>query len=124
MRQEILEELIVLRDRIRPQLVFLPSSEDIHQDHLTIFNEGLRAFKFSSILGYELIWNNRSFSTDCFIKVSAGQLDRKVEALYQYETQRGRSYMDPNFIRALAKVRGTQIGTEYAEAFEVVRLVI
>ncbi len=123
-RQEILEELIVLRDKIKPQLVFLPSSEDIHQDHLTIFNEGLRAFKFSSILGYELIWNNRSFSTDCFIKVSASQLDRKVEALYQYETQRGRSYMDPDFIRALAKVRGTQIGSDYAEAFEVVRLVI
>lgn len=123
-RQEVLEELILLRDKINPQLVFMPSSEDIHQDHQTIFNEGLRAFKFSSILGYELIWNNRSFSTDCFVRVNASHVGRKVKALHMYETQHGKSYMDPDFIRSLAKVRGTQIGSEYAEAFEVIRLVV
>ena len=123
-RQEILEELITLRDRLKPDLVFLPCSRDIHQDHQTIYNEGLRAFKFSSILGYELIWNNLSFSTDCFIVLDQEHVDRKVDALSMYETQHGRSYMDPDFIRSLAKVRGTQIGTDWAETFEVVRWII
>ena len=122
-RQEILESLIKLRPEIRPDIVLLPSSRDIHQDHSTIYNEGLRAFKQSTILGYELIWNNLSFSTDCFISLQAAHVDTKIRALKYYETQEGRDYMDPDFIRSLARIRGVQIGVEYAEAFEVVRVI-
>ncbi|MCG8326109.1 MAG: PIG-L family deacetylase [Chitinophagales bacterium] len=123
-RQEILEELIRLRPLIQPDIVFLPSSNDIHQDHSTIYSEGLRAFKHSTILGYELIWNNLAFSTDCFIKLDAHHIEQKILALQEYKTQEGRHYMDPEFIYSLAKVRGTQISTQYAEAFEVIRLII
>lgn len=123
-RQEILEQLIALRNVIKPELVFMPSLKDIHQDHSTIANEGLRAFKYSSILGYELIWNNLSFDTDCFINLTDEQLNTKIRALKAYQTQEGRPYMDPDFIRSLAKVRGTQIGYTYAESFEVIRWVI
>lgn len=123
-RQEILEELIRLRPQIRPDVVFLPSSKDIHQDHLTIMNEGIRAFKQCSIFGYELIWNNLSFSTDCFIDITKEQLQKKIDALQAYKTQEGRPYMNPDFIRSLAVVRGTQIGMKYAEAFEVIRLIL
>lgn len=123
-RQEILEELIRLRSIIKPELVFLPSSEDIHQDHVTIYREGLRAFKHSSLFGYELIWNNLSFSTDCFIALEPEQVEAKIRALQAYKTQEGRHYMEPDFIRSMAKVRGTQINVSYAEAFEVVRLIL
>lgn len=123
-RQEILELLITLRDEIRPDLVFVPSSKDIHQDHLTVYNEGIRAFKFASILGYELIWNNLSFSTDCFIEVNEEAIETKVRALSAYKTQEGKNYMAPDFIRSLARVRGTQIGVQYAEAFEVIRWIM
>ncbi len=123
-RQEILEELIRLRPLIRPDLVFLPSSKDIHQDHLTIHNEGIRAFKQCSILGYELIWNNLSFSTGCFIEIGEAHLNLKIKALGAYKTQEGRDYMNPDFICSLAVVRGTQVGFRYAEAFEAIRILL
>lgn len=123
-RQEILEELIRLRAIIQPEVVFLPSSKDIHQDHVTIYEEGVRAFKHSSLFGYELIWNNLAFSADCFIPLSSDQVAQKIAALEAYKTQFGRHYMEPDFIRSLAKVRGTQISTEYAESFEVIRLIL
>lgn len=123
-RQEILEELIRLRPIIQPDIVFLPSSNDIHQDHSTIYKEGIRAFKHSTILGYELIWNNLAFSTDCFIKLEQHHIDKKIKALQKYKTQEGRHYMAPDFVQSLARVRGTQINTKYAEAFEVVRLIL
>lgn len=123
-RQEILEELIKIRERINPDLVFLPSSRDIHQDHQVIAVEGLRAFKNSSLLGYELIWNNRTFDTDCFIIVQPQHIALKIKALQAYVTQKGKSFMEPAFIEAMARVRGTQIGVEYAEAFEVMRWII
>ena len=62
-RQKILDELIFLRNEIEPDLVFMPSPHDIHQDHSTIVIEGIRAFKQVSILGYELPWNNLTFNT-------------------------------------------------------------
>ena len=123
-RQEVLEELIKLRDAITPDLVILPGSRDIHQDHQTVYQEGIRAFKFCSILGYELIWNNLGFETGCFIEIQEEDLQQKTRALDAYETQRGKNYMNSEFIRSLAVVRGTQIGVRYAEAFEVVRWII
>lgn len=123
-RQEILETLIKLRAEVKPEVVFLPSSKDIHQDHVTVTNEGIRAFKFCTILGYELIWNNLSFNTDCFITLKEKHVKKKIKALKAYKTQAGKAYMDPDFIRSLAKVRGTQIGVDFAETFEVIRLMI
>ena len=123
-RQEILEEIIKLRNRINPNLVFIPSPNDIHQDHQVIAAEGLRAFKKISVLGYELPWNNIVFETRSFVKLDKRHLDKKIQALTCYKTQKHRTYLDENFIRSLAKIRGTQFENEYAEAFEVLRFVV
>ncbi len=123
-RQEILEQLIALKNELNPDIVFLPSSRDFHQDHQTITQEGIRAFKFCTILGYELIWNNLSFSTDCFINIGEEELMKKIEALSAYQTQASKAYMSPDFIKSLATIRGTQIGVKYAETFEVIRWIL
>lgn len=122
-RQEILEELIRLRKQINPDLVLLPSLNDIHQDHSTVAQEGLRAFKQKTILGYELIWNNLTFSTSCFVTLDHAHIQKKCDALKEYASQRHRDYTSEQFITSLAKTRGVQIGSEYAEAFEVIRLI-
>lgn len=123
-RQEILESLIEIRRKRDYDLVLMPSLKDIHQDHTTIAQEGLRAFKNTSVLGYELIWNNLSFDTTCFVKLDSNHISRKHEALSCYKSQEGRPYMSKEFIFSLAKTRGVQIGADYAESFEVIRWVI
>ncbi len=123
-RQEILEDLIKHRKELMPDLVLIPSLNDIHQDHSTIANEGLRAFKNTTILGYELIWNNLTFNTGSFVKLEKKHIEAKINALKEYKSQSGRDYMDEDFIFSLARIRGVQIGAEYAESFEVIRLVI
>ncbi|MDP4289993.1 MAG: PIG-L family deacetylase [Bacteroidota bacterium] len=121
-RQEILEELISLKQKNNFDLVFIPSLHDIHQDHTTIAQEGLRAFKNTTLLGYELIWNNLTFNTQCFIKLEKRHIEAKIRALKEYESQGRRDYLSDEFIFSLAKVRGVQVGCDYAEAFEVLRL--
>jgi len=123
-RQEILENMIKLKSAINPELVFLPSSNDIHQDHSTISEEGTRAFKMTSILGYEIPWNNLTFQTTSFIFVEDRDIDRKVEALMCYKSQTFRHYASEEFLRGLARARGTQIGARYAEAFQVIRWIL
>ncbi|MBL7936888.1 MAG: PIG-L family deacetylase [Bacteroidia bacterium] len=120
-RQEILDKLIKLRETIHPDIVFIPSLNDLHQDHATISNEALRAFKFCSILCYELPWNNISFSTSSFMIIEEKHLDKKIQALNEYKSQAHRPYAKEDFIKALAKVRGVQISRDYAEAFEILR---
>ncbi len=123
-RQEILESLIKHRNQIFPDLVLMPSLNDIHQDHSTIAQEGLRAFKNTTILGYELIWNNLTFDTTSFVILERKHIQAKCNALKEYKSQGVRDYMSEEFIFALAKTRGVQIGTKFAESFEVIRWLI
>ncbi len=123
-RQQVLDELLKLKAAIDPDLVFLPAASDIHQDHQVIHQEGLRAFKNCSVAGYELPWNNSSFRTDCFIRLTEKQLLQKTEALKAYGSQSHRNYMNEDFTRSLTKVRGVQCNSTYAEAFEIYKLMV
>ncbi len=124
-RQDILEDLIKIRNKINPDLVFLPSSNDVHQDHQVIQNEGVRAFKTqSSIFGYEHPWNNLTFTTDVFIPLTKNQVERKINALNSYRSQSDKPYFQEQYLMSLLIVRGTQIVQPFAEAFEIIRLFI
>ncbi|MFO8146626.1 MAG: PIG-L deacetylase family protein [Gillisia sp.] len=123
-RQDILEEMVKLKKQINPDLVFMPSSFDVHQDHKTIFEEGRRAFKNTSILGYEFMWNNFSFHSTCSVVIQKKHVEQKLEALRQYESQQQRFYAGENLVYGLANFRGLQISQEYVEAFEVIRWII
>lgn len=123
-RQAILDDLIQLREEIQPDTVFIPSLTDIHQDHKTMAEEALRAFKFVNIFSYELPWNNLNFNTCAFEVVEEQDAQRKVEALAQYKSQAHRPYANEEFLRSQMRMRGVQVAQRYAEVFEVVRLVM
>jgi LmbE family N-acetylglucosaminyl deacetylase len=123
-RQDILDDLIRMRTEIKPDMIFLPSLNDIHQDHKTIAEEGIRAFKFNTIFAYEMPWNNMTFTTSSFVLLEESHVQKKVEALQEYKSQAHRPYANEEFIRSMATIRGVQIGQRYAEAFDIVRLII
>ena len=123
-RQEVLEELVNLRNKIHPDLVLLPSGNDLHQDHQVVHAEGLRAFKDLSVLGFELPWNHISFSAQAFFRLEVRHIEKKWEALTYYQSQIDieRSYFSKEFMLGLARLRGTQVKHPLAEAFEVLRV--
>ena len=123
MRQEILEELVRMKREIAPATVFLPSAQDLHQDHQTVHIEGLRAFKTVTVLGYELPWNNLSFDYRHFCVLTRAHVETKIAALRCYQSQQHRPYTQEDFIWSWARTRGGQIMVEYAEAFDVLRWV-
>ena len=124
-RQEILDSMIEFKKKIKPELILVPSSHDTHQDHHVIYQEAIRAFKKeASIWGYEQPWNNLSFTTDIFVKLNKGHLDLKLKALKKYKSQLGKSYFDKKYLHGLEQTRGMQIYCSYAEAFELVRMIL
>lgn len=120
-RQDILESLVRISKEWKPTLAFTTSLNSIHQDHRVLAEETLRAFRFSTILAYEFPWDNMNFHGTCLSKLSIEQLETKIKAIQCYESQQHRGYSDPDFISSLARVRGRQANTTYAECFEVVR---
>jgi len=122
-RQDILEDMIKIKNTIDPDLVLLPCSYDIHQDHKVIFEEGTRAFKKTSILGYEIPWNNLEINNRCFIEVFSEDLKNKVDSILEYKSQSFRNYINEDYIRSLLVIRGKQIDFDLAESFEVIRLI-
>ena len=123
-RQDILDDMVRLEKDICPEMVLLPSPNDTHQDHEVIAHEAFRAFKKVTMLGYEIPWNNLTFNTSAFLFLQERHLSMKVEALKCYGSQQGKRYFNEDFVRSLARMRGTQIGADYAEAFEVIRWVM
>lgn len=123
-RQELLEELVRLRRQADPDAVLVPSAHDVHQDHQVVAAEGLRAFKERTVWGYELPWNQVSFSAQAFAVLERRHVEAKWHALTAHQSQirLGRPYFQQDFVEGLARVRGTQVKAAYAEAFEVVRL--
>jgi len=122
-RQEILDDLVRLNGDLAPQLVLMPSPDDLHQDHSVVATEGLRAFKGTTILAYEMPWNNIQFRTAAFVVLDERHVERKVCAVAHYESQRDRAYTHEEFIRGLARTRGASVGVQYAETFDVIRTV-
>ena len=123
-RQDILELLVALWDEWRPDVVFQPSHHDVHQDHQTVAQEGLRAFKRTTILGYEIPWNNFDFSYGAYVALE--QRPRRAEGRggERYASQQHRRYANEEYIWNLARVHGTNVNREYAEVFQVYRLVV
>src|SRR5262245_6881869 len=85
-RQDILELLVGEWEEFRPDVVFQPSVHDVHQDHQTVAQEGLRAFKRTTVLGYEIPWNNFDFAYGCYVALEERHVERNVAGVRGLES--------------------------------------
>jgi LmbE family N-acetylglucosaminyl deacetylase len=122
-RQEILQILIDKFLKNQYTHVFIPNTLDIHQDHKIVSNEAIRAFKFCSVLGYELPWNNIESKVNYYNVLNESHVALKLNSLKMFSSQKNRFYFSEEKLTSVIKFRGLQIGAESAEAFEVIRYV-
>ncbi len=123
-RQEILDDMIKIGNKVCPKYVFAPSLNDVHQDHHVIAEEAIRAFKKTTLMAYEVPWNNLQFNNQTFIRLEKRHLDRKLAAIACYKSQKRRGYTAEDFTIGQARTHGVQIGCEFAEVFELVRWIL
>lgn len=121
---------------ISPEMVLVPSSSDIHDDHKIIFKAAkvsMRTNKKSNlkkILSYEVLseteWNENetAFNPNYFISLNKSDINNKVKAFLKYSSQ-VKKFPHPRSKEAivnLSKVRGSQVFMKYAEAFKVEKI--
>lgn len=132
---KVAAELIL---RTQPETLYVPFAFDLHRDHREIFNAFSVAWRpinesgrqIRQVLCYEVLsethWNppylEAGFVPNVWIDVSS-TIERKMRALECFKSQMGNAPTprSPDAMKALARWRGAQAGTHYAEAFVLVR---
>jgi LmbE family N-acetylglucosaminyl deacetylase len=122
-RQEILEYLLQIKRNYQPDIAFVHSRADVHQDHNTLTEEALRAFRGMTVLGFDVIRSSYGFFPNFLVEVSQAEVERKIAALAQYETYRDRYYFNAEITRSTLIRNGAIAERPYAEGFDILRIV-
>lgn len=122
-RQEILDAMIGILRRDDPDIVFVHSPSDIHQDHGVLTQEALRAFRGRAVLGYEVIRSSHGFFPEFLVGVDETDVRKKLDALACYKTYEGKQYFSPEVTRASLIRNGVLCDRPYAEGFDILRMV-
>ena len=122
-RQEILEYMIDLNRNYHPDIVFVHTKADIHQDHGTITSEALRAFRGTTVLGFDVLRSSYGFFPNFLVEVTAEDVERKVQALAEYKTYAARYYFNADITRATLIRHGALSERPFAEGFDILRVI-
>jgi LmbE family N-acetylglucosaminyl deacetylase len=122
-RQDILEYFLKLRGEFQPDLIFVHSRQDVHQDHLTMTEEALRAFRGITVLGFDVVRSSYGFFPHFLVEVTEEAVNKKIEALSKYETYRDRYYFNSELIRSILIRHGALAERPFAEGFDILRIV-
>jgi N-acetylglucosamine malate deacetylase 1 len=120
-RQDILEYFLKLRREFGPDLIFVHSKQDVHQDHLT--DEALRAFRGITVLGFDVVRSSYGFFPHFLVEVTEEDVNKKIEALSKYETYRDRYYFNSELTRSIMVRHGALAERPFAEGFDILRIV-
>ena len=122
-RQEILEYFLKLRNDFKPDLIFVHSKQDVHQDHNTMTDEALRAFRGITVLGFDVVRSSNGFFPHFLVDVTEEDVSKKIEALSKYETYRDRYYFNNELTRSIMVRHGALAECPFAEGFDILRIV-
>jgi LmbE family N-acetylglucosaminyl deacetylase len=122
-RQEILEYFLKLRSDFQPDIIFVHSKQDVHQDHLTMTDEALRAFRGITVLGFDVVRSSHGFFPHFLIEVQEADVKAKIQALAQYETYKDKYYFNGDLTRSILVRHGALAEKPFAEGFDILRIV-
>ncbi len=109
-----------------PQVVFGPHRHDAHQDHRTLAELAPTEFRDHLLLGYEIPkWETDTPTPMLYHPVSTAAATEKARLLREhYPSQAGHDWFDDDTFLGLARLRGMQCRSPFAEAFVVEKATI
>ncbi|WP_238008161.1 PIG-L family deacetylase [Dactylosporangium sp. AC04546] len=110
----------------KPDLVLAPSRDDAHQDHRLLGQLASTAFRDSLVLHYEIPkWDGDLSRRNVYVPLTVEQGRRKVALLHEhFPSQKARDWWDDEVFLGLARVRGMESRSHYAEAYTVDKAVL
>jgi LmbE family N-acetylglucosaminyl deacetylase len=105
---------------LSPELVLCPAPNDAHQDHRLLGELAPTAFRDQLILHYEIPkWDGDLARRNAYVPLTDEVARRKVSLLHEsFPSQKGRDWWDDEVFLGLARLRGMECRSRYAEAFD------
>lgn len=112
--------------RMKPDIVLTHYRDDAHQDHRLMSELAGNAFRDSLILQYEIPkWDGDLGRPNVYVPVEDDILERKIALLQEhFGSQRSKDWFDDETFRGLARLRGIETRTRYAEAFHASKILL
>lgn len=109
-----------------PDLVLCPAANDAHQDHRLLAEQVPTVFRRELVLHYEIPkWDGDLARRNVYVPLTDEVARRKVELLHAwYPSQKARDWWDEEVFLGLARLRGMECRTRYAEAFDCTKAVV
>ena len=138
-RHQINKKINDVINVVKPDVVFIPHFGDMHQDHYIVSQSAMVAVrpimqhKVLEVYSYETLseteWNtphaSNAFIPNTYVDIS-NYLEKKLKAMSYFTTQLNK-FPHPRSLEAiesLARLRGSTIGVNAAEAFCLIRRII
>jgi LmbE family N-acetylglucosaminyl deacetylase len=105
---------------LQPDLVICPAPNDAHQDHRLLAEQTPTAFRDQLVLHYEIPkWDGDLARRNLYLPLAEDVARRKVELLHaSFPSQKARDWWDDEVFLGLARLRGMECRSRYAEAFD------
>jgi LmbE family N-acetylglucosaminyl deacetylase len=102
-----------------PDLVLCPAPHDAHQDHRLLAELAPTVFRDSFVVGYEIPkWDGDLGRPNLYLPLPDEVARRKVELLNaHFPSQKAHDWWDDEVFLGLARLRGMECRSRYAEAF-------
>jgi len=121
--QETVDELEAKLTAVDPDRVYIHAEEDTHQDHRRVSKASITASRnVNQVLAFEAPSTRSSFAPQYYNSVPEGVIEGKIEAIRSHESQQEKKYLEAEAMKGLARFRGRQANSTYAEAFQVIRI--
>jgi LmbE family N-acetylglucosaminyl deacetylase len=122
-RQEILEFLLDLKKKYQPDIVFVHTKSDLHQDHSVVTEESLRTFRGISVFGFDVIRSSQGFFPTFLVEVTERDAQKKIDSLAAYLTYKEIYYFGEELTRSILIRNGALCERPFAEGFDILRMV-
>ena len=136
---EIIEKISKVINKVKPNIIYLPFKEDVHTDHKKVFEASYsctKSFRYPFIKKIYMMetlsetefapsTKKDSFIPNTFIDVSK-YMDKKIKIMKVYKSEIDK-YPFPRSIRsikALASLRGSTSGCNFAESFMLLKEIL
>jgi LmbE family N-acetylglucosaminyl deacetylase len=109
-----------------PDLVICPTPNDAHQDHRLLGEQVPTVFRDQLVLHYEIPkWDGDLARRNVYLPLPDEVARRKVELLHaSFPSQKARDWWDDEVFLGLARLRGMEARSRYAEAFDCTKAVL
>jgi LmbE family N-acetylglucosaminyl deacetylase len=111
---------------LSPDLVICPAPNDAHQDHRLLAEQTPTAFRNQLVLHYEIPkWDGDLARRNVYVPLPDEVARRKVELLHEhFPSQKARDWWDDEVFLGLARLRGMECRSRYAEAFDCMKATV